>query len=215
MSTDMIGIEIWRFKTSCWKCDEPLSVVYPYGLGGFGGGTWKPAGKQLVDKSYCNVEQTYSKTQGRQVYGNICSECDAYQGNHFIHEAVFDTVAAYQSWDRAREEYEIVDVIDIPYPCEDCGRELTAKTSPQVCEKCRHQREVDSLEGVAVDLEYCEVCNGILHPEHRAQHHTSYHPEETMLVCDTCHAKIHHRDGFHDELLPDMSRSRAEELGLL
>ena len=211
----MIGIEIWRFEDSCWKCGTTNQVVYPHGLGGFGGGTWGQVGDQLAEKSYCNVERTYSKTQGREVYGNICTDCGAYQGNHFIHEAVFDTVAAFQSWERAREEYDVVDVIDISYPCTDCGSELTHMTEPQLCRECAFQREVNKMEGVAVELEYCEVCDGILHPEHRAEHHTSYDPEETMLVCDTCHAKIHHRDGFHDDLQPEMSRSEAEERGLL
>lgn len=63
-------------------------------------------------------------------------------------------------------------MIDIPYLCEDCGRELTHMTEEQLCEACRHQREVDELEGVSVDLEFCEVCEGILHPQHRAAHHT-------------------------------------------
>jgi hypothetical protein len=94
----MIGIEIWRLEMDCWKCDVPNRVVYPNGLGGFGGGTWERVGNELGEKDYCNAQETHSRTQGRRVYGNICTECGAYQGNHFVHEAVFDTVAAFQSW---------------------------------------------------------------------------------------------------------------------
>jgi hypothetical protein len=36
-----------------------------------------------------------------------------------------------------------------------------------------------------------------------------------MLVCDTCHARIHHRDGFQDDLQPEMTRGEAESRGLL
>jgi hypothetical protein len=46
------------------------------------GGQWEIAGESLTDKDYCNVEQTHSKTQGRDVYGNLCTDCGAYQGNH-------------------------------------------------------------------------------------------------------------------------------------
>ncbi|KAB1193475.1 hypothetical protein GJR96_08465 [Haloferax sp. MBLA0076] len=211
----MIGIEIWRYDTDCWKCSTQIQVVYPRGLGGFGGGTWELAGEKLVDKEYCNVEKTFSRTQGLEVFGNVCTNCTAYQGNHFIHEHVFDTVAAFQSWDRAREEYEVVDVVEVSYPCVDCGEELTYKREQQVCDACLHQREIEASLGDSVDLEYCEVCEGILHPEHRANHHTSYNPEETMLVCDTCHAKIHHKQGFRDDLLPQMTRIEAEQQGLI
>lgn len=60
----MTGIEIWRVEDTCWECGTTNQVAYPTGLGGFGGGTWGRVGDQLAEKSYCNVERTYSKTQG-------------------------------------------------------------------------------------------------------------------------------------------------------
>ena len=45
----------------------------------------------------------------------------------------------------------------------------------------------------------------------RHQHHTSYNPENLMWVCKDCHMKIHHEDGFRDDLLPDMTRTEAEK----
>lgn len=211
----MVGIEIWRFEMDCWQCETTFSVVYPRGLGGFGGGTWEKAGPQLAEKPYCDVKQTYSKTQGRKVYGNVCPRCDAYCGNHFVYEAVFSDVAGYQSWERAREEYHVVDVIDIEHDCRECGRELTTLRDPPVCEECRREEAFERALGTKTDLEFCEVCDGVLHPEHRANHHTSHEPEETISVCDTCHAKVHHKPGFHDELEPDISRIEAEAQDLV
>ena len=109
----MSEIEIWQFETDCWKCDSEISVVYPRQVDG-PGGQWEIAGESLSNEEYCNVEQTHSKTQGRDVYGNICTDCGAYQGNHYIHEAVFSDVAGYQSWEKARELYDVVDVIEVP-----------------------------------------------------------------------------------------------------
>jgi len=43
------------------------------------------------------------------------------------------------------------------------------------------------------------------------EHHISYEPEETMLVCSSCHNQIHHDDSFRPDLRPDMSRSEWEE----
>jgi len=44
------------------------------------------------------------------------------------------------------------------------------------------------------------------------EHHTSYEPEQTMLVCDSCHSKIHHNDGFRPDLQPDMKRKEWESI---
>jgi len=38
-------------------------------------------------------------------------------------------------------------------------------------------------------------------------HHLCYSPQITVDVCEECHAKIHNRDGFHDELAPIQNRS--------
>jgi len=109
----MREIEIWQFEISCWKCDSEISVVYPRNAGGLIG-QWGIVGESLTDKDYCNVEQTHSKTRGWDVYQNLCTDCGAHQGNHDIHEAVYGDVAGYQSWEKARELYDVVDVIEVP-----------------------------------------------------------------------------------------------------
>jgi hypothetical protein len=48
------------------------------------------------------------------------------------------------------------------------------------------------------------------HPLHR--HHISYVPEETVLVCATCHSHIHCDDGFRPDLTPDLSRGEWEAM---
>lgn len=44
------------------------------------------------------------------------------------------------------------------------------------------------------------------------QHHTSYVPEETMLLCSQCHSKVHHDDSFRPDLRPDMKRKEWEAM---
>jgi len=41
-------------------------------------------------------------------------------------------------------------------------------------------------------------------------HHTSYDPEETMQVCESCHGKIHHNPAFRNDLEPEMRRAEWE-----
>lgn len=211
----MIGVEIWKLDYQCYRCDAPMEVVYPNGVGGFAG-DWVEVGPELTDKEYCNVEKTHSKTQGRDVYGNICENCGAYQGNHFVYEAVFSGVAAVQSWDAQDiPGIEVVDVIEISWPCKECGRELTEKKEPPICGECAFELEVESSLGESTELQFCPICDGIVPPGNWADHHTSYERDETISVCNVCHAKIHHKDGFRDDLLPDMSRAEAKTNGFI
>lgn len=46
------------------------------------------------------------------------------------------------------------------------------------------------------------------------QHHISYDPERTILVCSTCHGRIHADNGIYNDLIPDLSRKEAEEMGI-
>lgn len=46
----------------------------------------------------------------------------------------------------------------------------------------------------------CRICEEVAY---RVKHHISYEPEETILICKSCHSKIHLNDDFHPELTPD------------
>jgi hypothetical protein len=64
--------------------------------------------------------------------------------------------------------------------------------------------------------EDCEVCGEeIVNSYSRREHHTSYQPEETIVVCSSCHRKIHETDGFRDDLKPDIPWEDAKRLGLI
>lgn len=43
------------------------------------------------------------------------------------------------------------------------------------------------------------------------QHHTSYDPERTVTVCNSCHSKVHKTDGYHDELIPKELQAMADD----
>jgi len=88
--------------------------------------------------------------------------------------------------------------MEAPPDCPECGserywEERGAGVSHPKCPECFHPD--------------CHVCGST--GMHR--HHTSYDPEKLMWVCKTCHMKIHHEDGFRDDLLPDMTRTEAEK----
>ena len=77
-------IDIWKFETECFSCEEACSVVYPRPLGGPDGGSWSAVGEELSKKDYCTVERIYSDTQKMFVWGNRCTSCSTYQGNYFV-----------------------------------------------------------------------------------------------------------------------------------
>jgi len=53
--------------------------------------------------------------------------------------------------------------------------------------------------------EKCSACGTV---EKIQQHHISYDPEITIMVCKTCHGEIHHSDKFKN-LEPDLSMKEA------
>lgn len=60
----------------------------------------------------------------------------------------------------------------------------------------------------------CEVCTETKPDLVMREHHVSYKRNEIILVCESCHAKIHSTDQ-HPDLLPDMSREEAKDQGYL
>lgn len=58
----------------------------------------------------------------------------------------------------------------------------------------------------------CFLCDG----RAGSLHHISYEPEKVVLVCSTCHQRIHkghdyNGDKLHPDLLPDLARPDWEE----
>lgn len=46
----------------------------------------------------------------------------------------------------------------------------------------------------------CKICgNGSARLE---EHHVRYEPEETIMICASCHNKIHHDEDFRPDLTP-------------
>lgn len=58
----------------------------------------------------------------------------------------------------------------------------------------------------------CEVCQDLYDADQTQEHHISYITNTTIDVCYSCHRRIHHEDGFFDELKPDISRKEAKKL---
>lgn len=64
--------------------------------------------------------------------------------------------------------------------CSICGRRVRDKGDYTWSDHPRTAKAVEELLGYSVPVKHV--------------HHTSYSPEKTMIVCDSCHAKIHHSD---------------------
>jgi hypothetical protein len=62
---------------------------------------------------------------------------------------------------------------------------------------------------------YCCVCDSHSRVSDIHHHHVSYKADVTIPVCAGCHKRIHFEDGFHDELLPHLSRDEAERRGVI
>lgn len=61
----------------------------------------------------------------------------------------------------------------------------------------------------------CRLCDRAYLEGNLERHHYQWVPEpEVILVCPKCHKRIHHEDGFHDELVPEYNRTEARERGI-
>jgi len=83
-----VEIELWMWYKECWKCGEETPVVWisPYSVvGGFNvdPNSFRELPKR-ISEIYPFFKLTYSKTMGENVYGNVCVNCGAYQGNWFV-----------------------------------------------------------------------------------------------------------------------------------
>lgn len=92
--------------------------------------------------------------------------------------------------------------------CKKCGKDIQ-KDSYHCSDECRDFELKRLLACRINDCESaCQICKrkitrwapeimeilGIELPEKGIIHHTSYDPEKTMLICNSCHAKIHHSE---------------------
>jgi hypothetical protein len=64
--------------------------------------------------------------------------------------------------------------------CSICGHKIRSKYHYAWSDRPRTAEAIEELLGYQVHIKHV--------------HHTSYNPERTMDVCDSCHAKIHHSD---------------------
>lgn len=122
--------------------------------------------------------------------------------------------------------------------CEECGKDMgedyfvvdekISYSKAKLCEGCFNRRikYIQNLKELPKPIENkikkCPFCGkiavynfqgtyGDYRPRGFVKHHTSYEPEETILICRKCERRIHQEDGFHDELKPDMKREEWEE----
>jgi hypothetical protein len=75
----MGDIAVLEWSTECWKCGSETPVVWPEEAH-----LDSHFGEELGSSDGTNVERVYSNSQDREVWGNVCEHCDAYQGNHYI-----------------------------------------------------------------------------------------------------------------------------------
>jgi len=92
-------------------------------------------------------------------------------------------------------------------------------TTTEIYGEVREDRASKEYEEFAPDLNtdtsyqggVCTLCND--RPS-SVSHHTSYNPEETIDVCPSCHAEIHHTSKYED-LQPDMTLKQAKKEGYI
>ena len=81
----MSDVAVLEWKTECWKCGSGTPVVWPKC-----GYLNSNIGDLLSEAGEHSVERVYSKRQGREVWGNVCEHCSAYQGNYYVEQEALE-----------------------------------------------------------------------------------------------------------------------------
>lgn len=97
----MADIDVYRWETDCWKCGADTPVVWPQE-----GALDSELGELLAKYPDYNVQKVFSKSLGKEVWGNVCEACDAYQGNHFIREEAIKRFAPPVECPQCGDEHE-------------------------------------------------------------------------------------------------------------
>lgn len=67
----------------------------------------------------------------------------------------------------------------------------------------------------SVQEKTCPLCGEFQFNGRLERHHYEWVPEPKVIrVCPDCHKRIHHEDGYHDDLLPEYNRTEAREMGV-
>jgi ribosomal protein L32 len=76
--------KLLTWETECWRCGEETPVVWPRD-----DHLDTPIGGVLAEYE-TPVERVYSNTLDERVWGNVCQQCNSYQGNHFIKQEAIE-----------------------------------------------------------------------------------------------------------------------------
>lgn len=126
-------INVYAFPSACWKCKTQITCLWVED-GNFEIVAGKPYAK--------NIKKVFSRVWG-EVYGNICPNCGAYQGNFYVFEnyaeAYYNGLAKQIAQEKVEGEEEV-------YFCDICGKELErhdvhvhhiSYNPPETIELCR------------------------------------------------------------------------------
>lgn len=114
-----VTVDVWTTTRECHECGADTIVWYPPAVGSYAGGDWEPVGEHLAEEPDSPIERLYSDVQEKDVWGNACDECGAYQGNFYVHrdamrEAGINAEVTNPEYDRFQ--------VELPIECSACGR---------------------------------------------------------------------------------------------
>lgn len=73
----------------CWKCKRPIKVSWITGESFYGPEEFSENEIKLAKDNGIKIDKVYSKTNNEQYNANICPNCKAFVGKHFVHDYLY------------------------------------------------------------------------------------------------------------------------------
>lgn len=178
--------QFFRFPVDCQSCENTFQTVVK---------GWATIEIEEYGEYLSSISDTVKKIEGE--WNIACPNCSTSQ----TREHIVDYACIANQKDEA-----LVCARLLPR-CEHCYRPTHGN---ELCRYCADGTPVSRGE-LRNNGEECPLCGILKLPREMEEHHTSYQPEETMTVCTKCHMRIHHKDGFREDLKPEMTRDEWKQ----
>ena len=144
----MHNSKIVTVDTNCWKCGRKMTVAMMLAVGRISSpADFNKDEIEIARTLGANIKKRYSKTVNDNYFANVCTHCNAFVGDFYMHE-YFDLPHKNE--------------IDLDYKCFNCIEKAAILESQAKEEELRKRNELIIQLRDTKEDKVCPKCGGVL-----------------------------------------------------